>query len=41
MKPNPGLLAAVAATLLAAATCAEASPAAQQKIAAVQYLVGT
>jgi hypothetical protein len=41
MKRNPGLLAAVAATFLAAATCAEASPAGQQKIGSVQYLVGT
>jgi hypothetical protein len=41
MKPNPGLLAAVAAAFLAAAAHAHASPAAQQKITAVQYLVGT
>ena len=41
MKPNPGLLVTVAAGLLAAVTCAEASPAAQQRIASVQYLVGT
>ena len=41
MTRNPGLLVAVAAAFLAAATCADASPAAQQKIAAVQYLVGT
>jgi hypothetical protein len=41
MKRNLGLFAAVAATFLAAATCADASPAAQQKIASVQYLVGT
>jgi len=41
MKPNPGLLAAVAAAFLAAATYADACPAAQQKIASVQYLVGT
>jgi hypothetical protein len=41
MTRNPGLLAAVAAAFLAAATYAEASPAAQQKIGSVQYLVGT
>jgi hypothetical protein len=41
MKPNPGLLAAVAAAFLAATAHAHASPAAQQKIVAVQYLVGT
>ena len=41
MKPNPALFAAVAAAFLAAATYADASPAAQQKIGSVQYLVGT
>jgi hypothetical protein len=41
MRRNQGLFAAVAATFLAASTCADASPAAQQKIASVQYLVGT
>src|ERR1700680_3090808 len=41
MKRYPGLLVVVAATLLAPSMCADASPAAQQKIASVQYLVGT
>ena len=41
MKRNQDLFAAVAATFFAASTCADASPAAQQKIASVQYLVGT
>ena len=41
MKTNPGLLLAVAAAFLAAATYADASAAAQEKIGFVQYLVGT
>src|SRR5438445_8399546 len=41
MRRNPGLFAAVAAAFFAASTCADASPAVQQKIASVQYLVGT
>jgi hypothetical protein len=41
MKPNRCLLATVAAAFLAAATYADASPAAQQKIGSAQYLVGT
>jgi hypothetical protein len=41
MKPNLGLFTVIAATFFAAFTCADASPAAQKKIASVQYLVGT
>jgi hypothetical protein len=41
MRRNLDLFAALAATFFAASTCADASPAAQQKIASVQYLVGT
>src|SRR6266705_4557954 len=41
MKRTLGLFVATAATFFAACTCAPASPAAQQKIASVQYLIGT
>jgi hypothetical protein len=41
MKRNLGLLAAVAAMFLAASSYAYAAPTAQQKLASVQYLVGT
>ncbi len=41
MKRNLGLFATVAATFFSASACADASPAAQQKLASVQYLVGT
>src|SRR5258708_35853090 len=41
MKLNFKLLAAAAMAFLAASSAANAAPTAQQKIAAVQYLVGT
>src|SRR5207253_2755581 len=41
MKRNPVRFAAVAGAFVAASACAVASPAAQQKIASFQYLVGT
>ena len=41
MKVNAGWFAAVAAAFFAAAASAETSPVPQQKIASVQYLVGT
>jgi hypothetical protein len=41
MKRNLGLLVAVAAMFLAASSYAYAAPTAQQKLASVQYLVGT
>ena len=41
MKAKLELLAAAATVLLAASSAAHAAPTAQQKIAAVQYLVGT
>jgi hypothetical protein len=41
MKRKPGLLAAVATVCLAASSVADAAPTARQKLASVQYLVGT
>jgi hypothetical protein len=41
MKPNPGSLALVAALFLSTPSYADATPTAEQKLASVQYLVGT